>query len=56
MYKITKRFKPIIQAGGKVKRTGRAFYEVAYFTDSWHFKEFDTSMDARHWVINHLAI
>ena len=43
-----KRFKFL--GNGKVKRTGRTYFEVAYFTNHWHYKEFDTRAQAKEFI------
>lgn len=49
-YKITRKRKPELHARGKVKRTGRPYYEVAYFTNFWHYREFETLQQAKEFV------
>jgi len=48
-YKITRRLKPVI-VGRKVKRVGAPYYDVAYLTDNWHYKEFETLAQAKEFV------
>lgn len=47
--KITRKRKPELH-GHKVKRTGRVYYEVAYFTDYWRYKEFETLQQAKQFI------
>ena len=49
-YKITRKRKPELHERGKVKRTGRIYYEVAYYTDFWRYKEFDTLQQAKEFA------
>lgn len=49
-YRILSKKKPEIQPNGKVKRTGRTYFEVAYFTNHWHYKEFDTRAQAKEFT------
>jgi len=51
--KITRRRKPELHERGKVKRTGPIYYEVAYFTGHWHYKEFDTLQQAKEFAKNY---
>ena len=46
MFKIRSKRKPEL-VNGRVKRTGRVYYEVSYWSGSyWSYKEFDTRAQA----------
>lgn len=48
-YKITRKRKPELH-GHKVKRTGAIYYEVAYYTGHWRYKDFETLKNAKQFI------
>lgn len=49
-FKITRKRKPELAARGKVKRTGAIYYQLAYFTNFWHYEDFDTLQQAKDFI------
>lgn len=48
-YKITRKRKPELH-GRKVKRTGAVYYELAYYTGYWRYRDFDTLKSAKEFL------
>jgi len=50
LYKITAKKAPEL-VNGRVKRTGKVYYEVSYWAGfHWKYKEFETRVQAREFI------